>query len=514
MKFKVMAKEDLENLTKTKHFNGEIYHKMIEEVEDYAILLLNKDGYIQNWNKGAEKIKGYKAEEVIGKNFCMFYTEEDNKSGHPKKLIKKAFEEGKATDEGWRVRKDGSKFWGSIVITALHDDLNEVIGFTKVTRDLTERKFFEEDLLQRKEELERKNEELRKSEERYHKMVEEVEDYAILLLDEKGNIQNWNKGAERIKGYEPGEIIGKNFRTFYTEEDRKRNRPEELLKIAADKGKAMDEGWRVRKDGTMFWGSIVITALHNTSGNVIGFTKVTRDLTERKIAEENLLKLNVELESFSYSISHDLRVPLRAIYGFTQILIEDYAKDLPNDAISLLNNVKSNAKKMSDLIDGLLEFARLGRNEPQKVEVNLQEIVNEVVNELSIQEKDRDIDINIKALPPIYADRIAIKQVIVNLISNALKYSRKKNKTRIEVGTEEKGDETIYYVKDNGVGFNMEYVNKVFGVFQRLHSETEYEGAGVGLAITHRIIQKHGGKIWVESKEDIGTTFYFTLNPS
>ncbi|HYE54692.1 MAG TPA: PAS domain S-box protein, partial [Chitinophagaceae bacterium] len=209
-----MLNQDLRK--ETLRQSEEQHHRMVEEIEDYAIILLDRDGYIQNWNKGAEKIKGYKPEEIIGKNFRQFYTEGDRRDHLPERLLNQAVENGRATHEGWRVRKDGTLFWGNIVITALHDDTGDVVGFTKVTRDLTERKKAEDQQAEYTRNLAETNEALRRSEERYHKMVEEVRDYAILLMDKDGNIQNWNKGAENIKGYKSEEIIGKNFRQFYT----------------------------------------------------------------------------------------------------------------------------------------------------------------------------------------------------------------------------------------------------------------------------------------------------------
>ncbi len=242
--------------------------KLVDEVEDYAILLLDEKGFIETWNKGAEKIKGYRPEEIIGKHYSIFYLPADKEAGLPEKLMAEAAKYGKVRAEGWRVKKNGELFWANLVITAIHDEAGQVIGFTKVTRDLTEKKQAEENL--------------RRSEERYLKMIAEVQDYAILLIDPDGKIENWNKGAERIKGYTAEEIIGKNFRVFYTPDDIATNKPDRLLEKAAKEGRAQEEGWRVRKDGTYFCASVTITALHDDENNIIGYSKVTRDLTEVK----------------------------------------------------------------------------------------------------------------------------------------------------------------------------------------------------------------------------------------
>jgi len=296
---------------------NDLYKKMIEEIQDYAIILMDKEGIIQNWNKGAEKIKQYSEAEIVGKHFSTFYLKEDLDINLPQRLIDEAKNNGRAIQEGWRKRKDGTRFWGSITITALHDDNNSVIGFCKVTRDLSEKKQTEE--------------KLRASEERYHQMIAEVQDYAIILLNTEGIIENWNAGAESIKGYTAGEAVGKKFSMFYTEEDRKNNLPDKLLNQARTTGKAVQEGWRVRKDGTRFWGTIVITALHNKEGTLIGFSKVTRDRTEQKMADDKLLeytaeleKQNSELEQFAYVASHDLQEPLRKIQTFADMIQENF----------------------------------------------------------------------------------------------------------------------------------------------------------------------------------------------
>jgi len=254
----------------------------IAEIEDYAIIQLDAEGNVKNWNRGAEKIKGYSAKEIIGKHFNQFYTKEDREKKLPEKLIEKATSKGKASDEGWRVKKDGTHFWGSILITAIHDQNKKVVGFSKITRDLTERKNADEKL----EKLLAETREMTKSNEGYRQMIEEIEDYAILQLDEKGIVMNWNKGVEKIIGYSAQEIIGKNINLYYTKEDREQKVPEKLRGKASLLGKVSDEGWRIRKDGTCFWANVLITAIHDKNGTVIGFTNITHDLTERKNAEK------------------------------------------------------------------------------------------------------------------------------------------------------------------------------------------------------------------------------------
>ena len=253
---------------------------LVHGTTDYAIFMLDPQGRVVTWNAGAERIKGYKAEEIIGQHFSKFYPQEAIDRGWPAHELKVATAEGRFEDEGWRVRKDGTQFWANVVITALRDEQGQLRGFSKVTRDLTERKQAEEAL--------------RRSEERFRLLVEAAKDYAIFLLDPQGHVASWNPGAERIKGYKADEIIGQHFSRFYPQEAIDRGWPAHELKVATAEGRFEDEGWRVRKDGTQFWANVVITALKDEQGKLLGFSKITRDLTARKQAEENARRLAEE----------------------------------------------------------------------------------------------------------------------------------------------------------------------------------------------------------------------------
>jgi PAS domain S-box-containing protein len=253
---------------------------LVESVVDYGIFLLDREGRISSWNRGAERLKGYTAAEILGRHFSIFYTPEDIGRGHPQHELEIAAREGRYEEEGWRVRQDGIRFWANVVITALREN-GELVGFAKVTRDLTERR--------------RAEDSLRRSEERFRLLVESVQDYAIFALDAAGHIQSWNPGAERIKGYTADEVIGRHFSLFYTEEDRARGHPEAELEVASREGSYEEEGWRVRKDGGLFWANVVITALRTRDGRLVGFAKVTRDLTERKQAEDKLRESEARL---------------------------------------------------------------------------------------------------------------------------------------------------------------------------------------------------------------------------
>ncbi|HEX9444896.1 MAG TPA: cache domain-containing protein [Candidatus Binatia bacterium] len=358
---------------------------------------------------------------------------------------------------------------------------------------------------------------LRASEERFRLLVGRVTDYGIYMLDPRGRIIIWNEGAERIKGYRAGEIIGREVSRFYTAEDVARGHPAHLLKTAETEGRVEDTGWRVRKDGSRFWASVVITALRDDQGVLRGFGKVTRDLSERKRFEEEILErnkqieaANKELEAFSYSVAHDLRAPLRAMDGFSRILVEKHGADMPEEARRYQNLIRDNARQMGRLIDDLLAFSRLSRQPVNRRPVAPMEIVREALHDLGHDLKN-GAEISVQELPGCLADPSLLKQVYLNLLSNAVKYSRPREAARIEVGCANGNGEQAYYVRDNGVGFDMKYAGKLFGVFQRLHRAEEYEGTGVGLAIVQRIVHRHGGRVWAEAELDKGATFYFTL---
>jgi PAS domain S-box-containing protein len=523
---------DLERKNEEIRKSEERYHKMIAEVEDYAIILLDRSGNIQNWNKGAENIKGYTASEIQGRNFRLFYSAEDRQSQLPERLLKEAVEKGKATHEGWRIKKDGTRFWGSIVITALHDDENKIIGFSKVTRDLTERKAAEEQQQRYALELQHKNEELRRSEERYHKMISEVEDYAIILLDPDGRVQNWNKGAERIKGYKPEEIVGRSFTVFYSPEDIANGLPQQLITEAAEKGNAHHEGWRLKKDGSKFWGAVVITALHDQQKNIIGFSKVTRDLTERKIAEdiqkqnaEQLEAQNKELEQFAYVASHDLQEPLRKIRTFNSLIIEHEGDKLSTKTKDYFERSISAADRMNQLIEDLLTFSRATRDAHKLEPVDLNKIVSRI--KTSQKENNKKIIIESDHLPELHGMQFHFEQLFENLIGNGLKYQSAGNTPHIsiryatvngdDINGKQLGASSKFHqitFNDNGIGFEQEHAEKIFEMFQRLHGRSEYTGSGIGLAIVKKIVQNYGGYITAEGRPGEGASFkvYFPVN--
>jgi PAS domain S-box-containing protein len=470
------------------------------------------DGYFKRVNSAWEESIGYSQRELLAKPFIEFVHPEDREKTIAET---KRLELGKETinfENRYRC-KNGTYRWLTWSARSL---VREQIIFASA-RDLTERKQMEESL--------------RQSEERIRLMVENIKDYAIIMLDPRGKIVSWNSGAERIKGYGAQEIIGKHFSCFYPEQKRLEKFPEKELQDAINKGRSEDEGWRVRRDGSQFWASVVITAIRNTEGKLIGFVKVTRDITSPKEAAERIQKLNEELqqraellqvandelESFSYSVSHDLRAPLRHIHGFVDLLRKDSSLEKDETSQRYMGIIAKAAREMGMLIDDLLALSRTGRAEMHPSEVNMRDLIDQIIQERELECLDRDVTWKIGPLPGVGGDASLLRLVWTNLLDNALKYTRRSEHAVIEIGqviNEKNGAperEVVFFVRDNGVGFDMNYASKLFGVFQRLHRVEDFEGTGIGLANVQRIVHRHGGRVWAEAKVGSGATFYFSM---
>ncbi|WP_440134971.1 sensor histidine kinase [Chitinophaga sancti] len=365
---------------------------------------------------------------------------------------------------------------------------------------------------------EQKNAALLRSEERYHKMVEEVEDYAILLLDPYGRIMNWNKGAEKIKGYKEAEIIGHNFRIFYRPEDQKRQIPEKLIQQARTAGKAIHEGWRVRKDGTTFWGSVVLTALHDDYNNIIGFSKVTRDLTERKVSEDKIKQYTKELEAqnrdlqqFAYAAAHDMKEPLRKVQFYTSALLEGIGARLPAKEKTYLERTVDAAHRMQGLIEDLLTYTRISGEVPAFENVALTPLVAEVISHHQETIASIHAIIDMAPLPVVPGISFQLRQLFDNLIGNALKYHHTQKTPHIIIRSTSDDNKHIITVQDNGIGFEPQNCEKIFELFERLHGRESYPGTGIGLALCQRIVQNHQGTISASGQVGEGATFTITL---
>jgi PAS domain S-box-containing protein len=365
-------------------------------------------------------------------------------------------------------------------------------------------------------------------EDKFRLFVDAVKDYAIITLTPEGEIDSWNAGAEHLLGYKSEEVLYESVRTLYSGNP---ECPFQAMSYADKHGRKIVEGWRIRKDGTKFWANTITTAVFSPDNNLHGYSEVTQDLTERRNNEQKLIDMNLnleklvqartaeleaankELEAFSYSVSHDLQAPLRSIDGFAKILVEDFADKFDPAIMRNLEVISKNALKMRQLIEDLLEFSRLSRQPLDTKIIDLTPIAYSVIAELKRDQLD-DVPITLSVLnglPAAVCDEALIRQVFVNLFSNAIKFSKSKGKIEIKVGGTTGDQENTYFVKDDGVGFDTRYINKLFGPFQRLHSTKDYQGNGIGLALVQRIIRRHGGRVWAESELNESATFTFTL---
>jgi PAS domain S-box-containing protein len=476
------------------------YRLLIDAITDYAVFMLDPDGYVSSWNPGAERIKGYKAEEIIGQHFSRFYTDEDRAQGAPELALATAAAEGRFELEGWRIRKDGRRFWAHVIMDAIRDPAGELVGFAKITRDLTERRAAEDAL--------------RRSEEQFRILVQGVTDYAIYLLDKSGNVSSWNAGAQRIKGYQAHEIIGDHFSRFYTEEDRRAGMPQRSLSIAARDGRFEMEGWRVRKDGAPFWAHVIIDAIRDDKGEVVGFAKVTRDITERLEANRALDEAREALfqaqkmeavGQLTGGVAHDFNNLLMAILGSLELL----RKRLPDDpAINyLLNNAVQGAERGATLTQRMLAFAR--RQELALDAVDVPALVNGMVGLL-----ERSIGPLIRlhtsfpaGLPPARTDPNQLESALLNLTLNARDAMPSGGVITIDGHLEEASGEPGLdlspgrYVRvrvvDSGEGMDEETLARATEPF--FTTKGVGKGTGLGLSMVHGLAQQSGGALRLKS---------------
>ena len=489
-----------------------LHRLLVDSVRDYAIFALDPDGNVLSWNAGAEYLKGYTANEIIGRHFSIFYPPEKIAEKFPEYELEVARRDGRFEDEGWRIRKDGSRFWANVVITALRGESGTLVGFAKVTRDLTERFLAEEAL--------------RESEERFRLLIQGVKDYAIFMLDPTGHVVSWNEGAQRIKGYEAAEIIGRHFSTFYPAEDVAADKPRHELEIAISEGKYEEEGWRVRKDGSLFWASVLITAVRAGDGRLVGFAKVTRDLTERRAANERALadaRRVTEAETasrikseFLATMSHELRTPINATLGYTEILSLGLRGPVTETQREDLERIRISQQYLLGIITDLLNYSRMeaGEMDYDLSPVSVQAIVDAVMPMVGPQARKKRLTLEWMTCDEelvVQVDRTKGEQVMLNLLSNAVKFTP--NGGRVTVGcTAGEGTITIS-VADTGPGIPEDQQAAIFEPFVQLgRSRTSsHEGTGLGLAISRDLARAMGGDVTVESVPGKGSTFAFVL---
>jgi PAS domain S-box-containing protein len=502
--------------------SNERFRLFVEGVTDYAIYMLDTQGRIMSWNAGAQRIKGYAAHEVLGQHFSLFFPPDDVQAGRPSTILEIAARTGTYREEGWRVRKDGTLFWANVLLTALYDTKGELEGFGKVTRDLTERR--------------RAEEAMRQSEERFRLLVEGVQDYAIFMLDPTGHIVTWNSGAQRIKGYQAGEIIGRHFSIFYPPEDLRDGKPERELRIATAEGQYEEEGWRLRSDGSRFWANVLITALFDSHRQLHGFAKVTRDLTERKRADEQHEQLRerehqLQLErearaqteaavrlrdTFLTILAHELRTPLTSLLGTAQLLLRRAQRDgvLAEREQRNVQVIVDQAERLNEMVSLQLDVSRLqsGQLHINRAPLDIGALARQVVEEVAPIITTHTVSYHSPAAPLLVdGDALRLIQVLHNLVQNAIKYSPAGGEVQVQV--ERRGASAEVAVADRGIGIPRADLPKLFQRFYRASNvdDRHISGLGVGLYIVNELVTLHDGTVGVESDEGHGSTFRITL---
>jgi PAS domain S-box-containing protein len=460
------------------------FRLLVQAVADYAIFLLDTDGRIRSWNEGARRLKGYEADEIIGRSFETFYPEDAIHRRFPQYELREALRNGRFEDEGWRLRKDGSRFWASVIITALFDEEGRHRGFAKVTRDLTERRTQEDAL--------------RRSEERFRLLVDSVRDYAIFLLDNDGRVISWNLGAELTKGYLAEEIVGRHFSVFYPQEKRDEHWPERELEVARRDGRFEDEGWRLRKDGSRFWASVVITALYDEAGQPKGFAKITRDLTDRRRISD-LEAQERHLTQFLAVLGHELRNPMTPIANAVAIMqLEEPTNPRIRTARDILARQVGHLRR---LVDDLLDVGRIasGKVHLEARPVELRALLAEAAESIRPEMKARGHAFEV-ATPPedlwVVGDRTRLVQVLTNLLHNAAKFTPSGGHVWLSLAR--KDDQAELAVRDNGPGIPPDQLPRMFTLFAQAEgpiSTQSHGGLGIGLSLVKQMVALHHGDI-------------------
>ncbi|ACL63282.1 hybrid sensor histidine kinase/response regulator [Methylobacterium nodulans] len=481
------------------------FRLLIQAVTDYAIFMLDPTGIIISWNPGAERFKGYKEAEILGQHFSRFYTEEDRQTDLPRRALETAARDGRFEQEGWRVRKDGSRMWAHVIIDPIRDPSGTLIGFAKVTRDITKRQAAQQAL--------------RETEERFRLLVQGVRDYAIFMLSPEGIVTNWNSGAQRIKGYSEAEIIGQHFSRFYTEEDRAAGVPARALETAARVGKFEAEGWRVRRDGTRFWASVLIDAIRDETGRLVGFAKVTRDITERRNAQQALEKTQAALfqaqkmealGGLSAGIAHDFNNLLTVVLGNLDLL-----RRAPEERRArLIDNAMQAVEQGRKLTQQLLAFGRSQTLRPEVVDVT-RLILG--MNDMLKQSLRGDIGIVLdlaEDLWPVEVDPAQLQIALINLAVNARDAMPKGGQFRIKTENVTTHDGKVAQsvaisVSDTGHGMSPDVLARAFEPF--FSTKEVGKGTGLGLPQVYGFAQQSNGSVRVTSEVGHGTTFTISL---
>ncbi|API56438.1 hybrid sensor histidine kinase/response regulator (plasmid) [Rhizobium leguminosarum] len=482
------------------------FRLLVDAITDYAIYMLSPEGIVTSWNTGAQRFKGYKPSEILGEHFSRFYLEEDRAAGVPARALATAEKHGRFEGEGWRRRKDGSRFWAHVIIDPIRRPSGELIGYAKITRDLTERRAAEKAI--------------RQSEEQFRRLVQGVSDYAIYMLDPEGNVSSWNFGAERIKGYRPQEIIGRHFSTFYTPEDREAGVPQTALGIARAEGRFEREGWRVRKDGTRFWASVVIDVIRDDEGDVLGFAKITRDITEKMETQRALEQAREELfqsqkmeaiGQLTGGIAHDFNNLLMAVLGSLEILKKRMPQDL--SLTSLVDNAMQGAQRGAALTQRMLAFSRRQELHIEPIDVSglvrgMMDMLSRSLGPLTVIETSFPI-----RLPTILTDPNQLEMAILNLVVNARDAMPSGGRILLRASEESlpsgkgplsPGRYVRIAVIDEGEGMDAKTLEQAITPF--FTTKGIGKGTGLGLSMVQGLASQSGGRLMMKSSLGEGTT--------
>ncbi|MGH2631826.1 MAG: PAS domain-containing sensor histidine kinase [Tepidiformaceae bacterium] len=471
---------------------------LLDAITDYAIFVLDPDGVVTSWNTGAERLKGYSASEIIGRHFSAFYSESDRAEGRPHRILEVARLQGRVEDEGWRVRKDGSTFWANVIITTLRHPDGSIAGFAKITRDMTARREAEAALFE--------------SQQHFRMLVEAARDYAMYMLSPEGIVISWNSAAQRLTRYTDEEILGRHFSMFYAPEDARAGKPQLDLELALAEGRHEEEGWRIRKGGSTFWASCVVTPVRDTQDRLVGFAQIARDMTERTRAREELQlseQRNRDLEAESFAkdeflgvVSHEFRTPLTVLYGGTRLLVQQDGQLNETDRVALIHTMATEAARLKSLMESIfllvnpsptLQLSRVSIKEQATLAAaDFRQVAPAREVQLRMPARDANVEVEI----PLF------QRVLLNLLTNADKYSP--SLKPIELAVSEEDGVLVIEVRDRGLGVDPAELGLIFNSFYRSVSTSKISGKGIGLAVCRRVIHLFGGSIEARARSGGG----------
>jgi PAS domain S-box-containing protein len=478
------------------------FRLMVQNVKDYSIIMIDTEGNIQSWNEGAQYMNGYSVEEVIGKNISIFYTDEDKENGLPAHNLNIAKKTGHFEAEGKRLKKDGSTYWADVTLTAIYDEGEKLVGFSKLTRDITKQKFAAE--------------ELRSLNNFLDSVLENIPNMVFVKDAQDLRFVRFNKAGENLLGYPKKDMLGKNDydffpreqADFFTSKDQAVLNQNDIINIPEEP---------IETKNGLRWLHTKKIPIVSPAGRAMYLLGISEDITDIRNAKlqleqktRELERSNSELEQFAYVASHDLQEPLRTVSSYVQLLASRYKDKLDKDANEFIDFAVDGSKRMRQLINSLLEYSRVNRVKPFEW-MELKEVMSDIEKDMKDQIKESGAEIIYNGLPKIHGDVVLIGQLFQNLIGNAIKF-RGTKKPEIKITSKKKNGQYLFSVKDNGIGISKQYSEKIFIIFQRLNSREKYPGTGIGLSICKKIVERHGGKIWVESEAGKGSSFNFTIN--